>query len=86
MSIRVLNIKKKDTANYPDRKGSEEEITTDELYVAAISRGLDSAMLKTMTVGGLVDYVLTYNKMHGLDKTEDEPKERMATQADFDNF
>lgn len=54
--------------------------------MAAISRGLDSAMLKTMTVGGLVDYVLTYNKMHGLDKTEDEPKERMATQADFDNF
>lgn len=54
--------------------------------MAAISRGLDSTMLNTMTVGGLVDYVLTYNSMHGLDKNEDGPKERMATQADFDNF
>ena len=55
--------------------------------MAAISRGLDSTMLKTMTVGGLVDYVLTYNKMHGLDKNNEEgPTERMATQADFDNF
>lgn len=54
--------------------------------MAAISRGLDSAMLKTMTVGGLVDYVLTYNKMHGLDEDEEGPTERMATQADFDNF
>ncbi|MDU2557415.1 MAG: hypothetical protein E7C95_00415 [Anaerococcus prevotii] len=54
--------------------------------MAAISRGLDSNMLKTMTVGGLVDYVLTYNKMHGLEQDDDSPKERMATQADFDNF
>lgn len=39
-----------------------------------------------MTVGNLVDYVMTYNKLHGLDKEEDQEGTRMATQEDFDNF
>ena len=40
-----------------------------------------------MTVGNLVDYVATYNRLHGLDKEEEEQEgTRMATQKDFDNF
>lgn len=39
-----------------------------------------------MTVGNMVDFVLTYNKLHGLDKDEETEEIRMATQEDFDRF
>ena len=39
-----------------------------------------------MTIGNLVDYVTTYNKLHGLDKEENKEGTRMATQEDFDMF
>ena len=37
-----------------------------------------------MTAGNLVDYILTYNSLHGLDEEENTIRE--ATQDDFDNF
>lgn len=54
--------------------------------MAATTCGLDSGMVKTMTIGNLVDYVTTYNKLHGLDKEEKQEGIRMATQEDFDMF
>ena len=54
--------------------------------MAATTCGLDSDMVKTMTVGNLVDYVTTYNNLHGLDKEEKQDGTRMATQEDFDMF
>ena len=55
--------------------------------MAATSRGLDSGMVNKMTIGNLVDYVIAYNKLHGLDKEEEnEEGPRMATQEDFDMF
>lgn len=54
--------------------------------MAATTCGLDSGMVKTMTIGNLVDYVTTYNKLHGLDKEEEQEGTRMATQEDFDMF
>lgn len=56
------------------------------IYASAISSGLDSRILEDMTVGGVVDYIVTYNHLHGYDKIKAKPKVRMATQADFDNF
>ena len=54
--------------------------------MAATSRGLDSGMVNKMTIGNLVDYVVAYNKLHGLDKEEEQEGTRMATQEDFDMF
>ena len=54
--------------------------------MAATTCGLDSDMVKTMTIGNLVDYVTTYNKLHGLDKADNREGTRMATQEDFDMF
>lgn len=54
--------------------------------MAATTCGLDSSMVKTMTIGNLVDYVTTYNKLHGLDKADNREGTRMATQEDFDMF
>lgn len=85
MPIRLFNFKKKDTEKYPD-SDNEEKVGIDEIYVAATTCGLDSGMVKTMTVGNLVDYVTTYNKLHGLDKEENKEGTRMATQEDFDMF
>lgn len=57
------------------------------MYVAATTCGLDSGMVKNMTIGNLVDFVVAYNKLNGLDKEEEEQEgTRMATQKDFDNF
>lgn len=56
------------------------------MYVAATTCGLDSGMIKNMTVGNLVDYVATYNRLHGLDKEENQEGTRMATQKDYDMF
>lgn len=56
------------------------------MYVAATTCGLDSGMVKNMTIGNLVDFVVTYNKLHGLVKEEKEDTTREATQEDFDNF
>ena len=85
MLIRLFNFKKKDTEKYPDNKNGE-KVGIDEIYVAATTCGLDSDMVKTMTIGNLVDYVTTYNKLHGLDKEEEQEGTRMATQEDFDMF
>lgn len=56
------------------------------MYVAATTCGLDSGMVNKMTIGNLVDYVVAYNKLHGLDKEEEQEGTRMATQEDFDMF
>jgi len=57
------------------------------MYVSATTCGLDSGMVKNMTIGNLVDFVVAYNKLHGLDKEQEEQEgTRMATQKDFDNF
>ena len=56
------------------------------MYVAATSRGLDSGMTNQMTIGNLVDYVVTYNRLHGLDKETEKEEVRMATQEDYDMF
>ena len=85
MSIRLFDIKKKDIEKYPD-SDKEEKVGIDEIYVAATTCGLDSSMVKTMTIGNLVDYVTTYNKLHGLDKADNREGTRMATQEDFDMF
>lgn len=81
MCIWIFNFKKKDVDKYPEGK---EEVGIDILYAAAMSCGLDSKMLEDMTAGNLVDYILTYNSLHGLDKEENTIRE--ATQDDFDNF
>lgn len=85
MLIRLFNFKKKDTEKYPDNNNGE-KVGIDEIYVAATTCGLDSGMVKTMTIGNLVDYVATYNKLHGLDKEKNKEGTRMATQEDFDMF
>lgn len=44
-------------------------------------------MISSMTPGNLVDYIISYNEYHEKKyKKDDEPKVRMATQSDFDNF
>lgn len=39
-----------------------------------------------MTIGMILDYIITYNNMHFKDEDEEEEKIKMADQSDFDNF
>ena len=61
------------------------------MFASAVSCGMDYSMIQDMTAGNLVDYILSWNELHGLSpkdkKAENkEPTVRMATQKDFDNF
>jgi len=53
--------------------------------VRAIERGLSLYDFKEMTVGMILDYIITYNNLNiKADDEEDEIRE--ATQEDFDKF
>lgn len=58
------------------------------MFASAVSCGMDYQMISEMTPGNLVDYIVSWNELHGLDKEKEdgEPTIREATQADFDNF
>ena len=49
----------------------------------AIARGLSLSDFEKMTIGQVVDYVITYNEIH---EEKQESGDRKATQQDFDNF
>lgn len=51
--------------------------------VRAIERGLSLDSFENMTVGMILDYVITYNNVNTED---DENTVREASQKDFDNF
>lgn len=52
--------------------------------VRALERGLSLSDFEVMTIGMIIDYIITYNN---LNINEDEKNEvREATQADFDAF
>lgn len=55
------------------------------LIAAALSRGLNLGDLENMTIGGLVDFVITYNNSQLEDKDKKDTV-RIATQEDFDKF
>ena len=71
----------------PDKpwEGQEEEkiITTEMVLVAMKLLGLSIDDLGSMTVGLLMDFMLTEVEMR---EKQDEPKTRKATQDDFDAF
>lgn len=46
-------------------------------------RGLSLSDLDEMTLGGLIDFIIEYNNMV---EEDDENKENIATQDDFDRF
>lgn len=57
------------------------------MFASAVSCGMDYQMISEMTPGNLVDYIVSWNELHGLNEDkESEPTIRMATQADFDSF
>lgn len=44
-------------------------------------------MICQMTTGNLVDYIISFNRLHEIKTKDDkEVKIRDASQADFDNF
>jgi len=51
----------------------------------ALERGLTLRDFEDLTLGMILDYVITYNNEH-LDDNEKEDTVRMATQADFDRW
>ncbi|MFU0834012.1 MAG: Asp-tRNA(Asn)/Glu-tRNA(Gln) amidotransferase GatCAB subunit C [Oscillospiraceae bacterium] len=55
------------------------------LLVRAIERGLTLHDFNEMTIGMVLDYIITYNNLnaHG---TNEEEQIREATQEDFDKF
>lgn len=59
-------------------------MTTELLMVGALSRGLTLRDFDTLTVGQVVDFCAEYNARMSDDG--EKPKERKATQADFDAF
>lgn len=77
---------KKKTDTYEVDRDKDNTIDIDEIYATAITTGLDSNLMKDMTMGDVVDYILAYNKMRGLDKDPNKDTVRLATQADFDKF
>jgi len=53
------------------------------VIASAISRGLTLEDFEKLTLGQVLDHIITYNNAMIKD---DKPKSRKATQADFDNF
>lgn len=53
---------------------------------AAIMRGLTISDFEKMTLGQVIDYVITYNNIH--DKEDDDNEEKIinADQSMFDSF
>ena len=55
------------------------------LMVRAIERGLSLIDFENMTVGMILDYIITYNNLNIKEESEEE-QVREATQEDFDAF
>jgi len=53
--------------------------------VRALERGLTLKDFQEMTIGMIIDYIITYNNLNLYEK-EKEDEVREATQADFDAF
>lgn len=51
----------------------------------AMERGLSLNDFKIMTIGMIIDYIISYNNEH-LDDDKKEDEVRIATQSDFDRF
>lgn len=57
------------------------------MYLMALSNGLDAELLKDMTVGNTIDYIIESHELHKQsDKDNKKDKVRIANQQDFDNF
>lgn len=55
------------------------------LMVRALERGLTLRDFEDLTVGMIIDYIITYNNLN-VNEDEEEDEVREATQADFDAF
>lgn len=78
--------------DYPDNKDNEDweegrEVDIDLLYQSGLQAGMSFDMVSQMTTGNLVDYIISFNRLHEIKAKDDkEVKIRDASQADFDNF
>lgn len=59
-------------------------MTTEILILRALERGLSLSDFNEMTIGMIIDFIVTYNNESSKDENEDEV--RNATQSDFDRF
>jgi len=59
-------------------------LTTDILIVRALERGITLADFEVLTIGMIMDLIITFNNDNYEDTTEENV--RMATQADFDRW
>jgi len=50
--------------------------------VSALSRGLSLSDFENLTIGMIIDFIITHDNMHD----DDEETEKEAGQSDFDNF
>ena len=56
---------------------------------AALERGLTLADFQQLTMGQVVDYIITYNNMHEASEDSEKGQEEIvyeANQRDFDSF
>lgn len=53
---------------------------------ACYAVGLSRADLSEMTMGGIVDFFVEYNKLHDPKKEKEQNRTRIANQSDFDAF
>lgn len=60
-------------------------MTTELIIVRSLERGLTLKDFEDMTVGMLLDVIITFNNLH-LEDDEKEEITREATQSDMDNF
>lgn len=63
----------------------EHKITLMQIIAAGISRGLNLADMKALTLGMWLDYITAHNNLNTRDEDQDEPV-RMATQADINKL
>lgn len=56
--------------------------------IAAIDRGLTPSDVKKMDLGHVLDFCITYNKIHTIDDEEEKPKpkKRKASQGDWNSL
>ena len=61
------------------------QITTEKIILRAIERGLSLKDFEEMTVGMIIDFIVTYNNENLTDE-EKEAEVRNATQDDYDRW
>jgi len=61
-------------------------LTTEILIIRALERGLSLSDFSEMTIGMIIDFIVSYNNENSKDEDNTDEEVRVANQSDFDRF